>query len=164
MNWLDLFVVLISSVQSLSLIQLCNSMDCSMPGFPVLHQLPELTQTHVHWVCDAVQPSHPLSSPSPPAFNHSQYQGLFLWVSSSLQVVKVFELQLQHQSFQWIFRTDFLQDWLVWSCSPRDSQESSQTPQLNSDLNWRKCGKPLDHSGTTYIKSLIILQWRWEID
>ena len=71
--------------------------------------------THVHWVGDAIQPSHPLSSPSPPAFNLSQHQGLFQWVSSSHQVAKGLEFQLQHQSFQCIFRTDFLQDWLVWS-------------------------------------------------
>ena len=82
-------------------------MDCSTAGLPVHHQLPESTQTHVHWVGDAIQPSHPLSSPSPPALNLSQHQGLFLWVSSSHQVAKVLELQLQHQSFQWIFRTDF---------------------------------------------------------
>ena len=68
----------------------------------------EFTQTHVHWVGDAIQPSHPLSSPSPPAFNLSQHQGLFKWVSSSHQVAKVLEFQLQHQSFQWIFRTNFL--------------------------------------------------------
>ena len=87
---------------------------------------PELAQTHVHRVSDAIQPPHPLSSPSPPAFNLSQHQGLFRWVSSSHQVSKVLELQLQHQSFQWIFRTDFLYDWLVWSpCCPRDCQESS---------------------------------------
>ena len=87
---------------------LCNPMDCSTPGLPVHHQLPEFTQTHVHWVGDAIQPFHPLSSPSPPAFNLSQHQGLFKWVSSLHQVAKVLEFQLQHQSFQWIFRTDFL--------------------------------------------------------
>ena len=86
----------------------CDPMNCSTPGPPVHHQLPELTQTHVHWVGDAIQPSHPLSSPSPLAFNWSQHQGLFQWVSSSHQVAKVLEFQLQHQSFQWIFRTDFL--------------------------------------------------------
>ena len=75
---------------------------------PVHHQLPELTQIHVHWVGDAIQPSYPLSSPSPPAFNLSQHQGLFQWISSSHRVAKVLELQLQHQSFQWIFRTDLL--------------------------------------------------------
>ena len=86
----------------------CNPMDCSKPGLPVHHQLPEFTQTHVHWVGDAIQPSQPLSSPSPPAFNLSQHQGLFQWVSSLHQVAKVLEFQLQHQSFQWMLRTDFL--------------------------------------------------------
>ena len=84
---------------------LCNLMDCSTPGLPIHHQLPEFTQTHVHWVSDAVQPSHPLSCPSPPAFNLSQHQGLFQWVSSSHQVAKGLELQLQDQSFQWTPRT-----------------------------------------------------------
>ena len=88
---------------------LCDPMDCGTPGFPVHPQLPEFTQTPVHHISDAIQPSHPLSSPSPPAFNLSQHQGLFQWVSSSHQVAKVImEFQLQHQSFQWIFRTDFL--------------------------------------------------------
>ena len=86
----------------------CNPMDCSTPGFPVHHQLLEVTQTYVHWVSDAIQPSHPLLSPFPPAFNFSQHQGLFQRVGSSHQVAKVLEFQLQHQSFQWIFRADFL--------------------------------------------------------
>ena len=93
----------------------------------------ELAQTPVHRVGDAIQPSQPLSSPSPPAFSISQPQGFFQWVSSSHQVTKVLELQLEHQSFQWIFRTDLLQDGLVGSpCSPRNSQESSPTPQFKS--------------------------------
>ena len=105
----------------------------STPGLAVHHQLPEFTQTYVHWVGDAIQPSPPLPSPSPPALNLSQHQGLFKWVRSLHQVAKVMELQLQHQFFQWIFRTDFLQDGLVGSpCSPRDSQESSPTPQFKS--------------------------------
>ena len=112
---------------------LCDPVNCSTPGLPVHHQLLGFTQTHVHWVGDAIQPSHPLSSPSPSAFNLSQHQGLFKWVSSSHQVANVLELQLQHQSFQWTFRTDFLQDGLAESaCSPRDSQESSPTPQFKS--------------------------------
>jgi len=82
------------------------------PGLPVHHQLPEFTQTHVHWVGDAIQPSHPLSSPSS-AFNPSQYHGLCKWVSSSQQMAKVLEFQLQHQSFQWIFKLiSFRMDWL----------------------------------------------------
>ena len=88
-------------------------MNCSMPGLPVHHQLLESTQTHVHRVDDAIQPSHPLSSTSPPALNLSQHQGLFQWVSSSHQVAKVLAFQLQHQSFQWTPRTDsFRMDWL----------------------------------------------------
>ena len=121
------------SVQSLNGVWLCDPMDCSMPGFPVHHQLQELAQTHVHWVGDAIQPSHPLLLPSPPAFNLSQHQGLFQWVSSSHQVAKVLELHLQHQSFQWVFRTDFLWDGLVlYPCSSRDSQESSLALQFKS--------------------------------
>ena len=87
---------------------LCNPMNYSTPGLSVHHQLPEFTQSHVHWVGDAIQPSHPTSSPSPPALNLSQHQGLFKWVSSSHQVAKILELQLQHQSFQWTPRTDLL--------------------------------------------------------
>ena len=79
---------------------LCDPMDCSTPGFSVHHQLPEFTQTHVHQVSDAIQPSHPLSSPSPPALNLSQHQGLFQGVSSWHQVAKVLEFQRRHQSFQ----------------------------------------------------------------
>ena len=91
-----------------SRLTLWDPMDCSTPGFPVHHQLPELVQTHAHQVGYAIQPFHPLSSPSPPVFNLSQHQGLFKRVTSSHQVAKVWELQFQHQSFQWIFRTDFL--------------------------------------------------------
>ena len=96
-----------------SCLTLCDPMNCSTPGLPVHHQLLEFTQTHAHWVSDAIQPSHPLLSPSPPAFSLSQHQGLFQWVNSSHQVDKVLEFQLQHQSFQWIFRTDFLKDGLL---------------------------------------------------
>ena len=95
-----------------SVAQLCptlfDPMDCSTPGIHVHHQPPELTQTHVHWVGDAIQPAHPLSSPSPPALNLSQHQGVFQWDSSSHQEAKVLELQLQHQSFQLTPRTDLL--------------------------------------------------------
>ena len=101
-----------SSLQFSSVAQLCptlcDPMNRSTPGLPVYHQLLEFTQTHVHWVSDAIQPSHSLSSPSPPAPNPSQHQGLFQWVNSSHQVAKVLELQLQHQCFQWTTRTDLL--------------------------------------------------------
>ena len=111
-------------VQFISVAQLCpticNPMNCSTPGFPVHHQLLEFTQTHIHWVGNAIQPSHPLLSPSPPALNLSQHQGLFKWVGSSHQVAKVLEFQLPNHSFQWKFRTDCLYDWLVgFPCSPR---------------------------------------------
>ena len=109
-----------------SCLTFCSPMDCNMPGFPVYHQNPELAQTHVYRTGDAIKPSHPQSSPSPPAFNLSQPLGLFQWVSSSHQVAKVLEFQLQHQSFQWTPRTDLLQNGLFGSpWSPRDSQESS---------------------------------------
>ena len=98
---------------------------------PCPEPTPEHAQTHVHKFGDAIQTSHSLSSPSSPAFNLSQHQGLFKCVNSSLQVAEI--LELQHQSFQWIFRTDLLWDRLVGSpCSPRDSQESSPTPQFKS--------------------------------
>ena len=98
-----------SSIQSLSHVWLfATPWKCSTPGLLVHHQLLESTQTHVHWIGDAIQPSHPLSSPSPPALNLSQHQGLFKWVSSSHQVPKVLEFQLQHQSLQWTPRTDLL--------------------------------------------------------
>ena len=96
-----------SSVTQLCL-TLCNPMDCSVPGLPVHHQLPEFTQTHIHWVSDAIQPSHPLPTLSPPAHNFSQDQGLFKWVSSSHQVAKLLEFQLHHQSFQGTPKTDLL--------------------------------------------------------
>ena len=111
---------------------LCDPMDCSTPGFPIHHQLLELAQTHVHQVGDATQTSHPLLSPSP-AFNLSQHQGLF-WVNSSHQVAKVLEIQLQHQSFQMSIQDWFPLGCLVRSpCCPRDSQESSPTPQFKSN-------------------------------
>ena len=91
-----------------SCMTLCDPMNRSTPGLPVHHQLSESTQAHVHWVGDAIQPSHPLSSPSPHALNLSQHQDLFKWVSSSHEVAKVLEFQLQHQSFQWTPRTDLL--------------------------------------------------------
>ena len=118
-----------SQLSSQSCPTLCDPLDCSTPGLPVHPQLPEFTQTRVHWVSDTIQPSHPLSSPSAPTFSLSQHQGLFQWVSSLHEVIKVLEFQLQHQSFQWTPRTDLLQGGLVGSSwSPGDSQESSPTP------------------------------------
>ena len=121
------------SAQELSHVRLCNRMDCSIPGLPVHHQLPELIQTYVHQVSDDIQPTHPLSSPSSPAFNLFEHRGHSQGVSSSHQVAKVMESQLQYQSFPLIFKTDFLWDGLVGSpWGPRDSQESSPIPQFKS--------------------------------
>ena len=123
------------SVQFSSVAQLCstlfNPMSHSTPGLPVHYQLPEFTQTHVYRVGDAIHPSHPLSSPSLPTLNPSQLQSPFQWVNWSHEVAKVLEFQLSHQSFQRNPRADLLQNGLVGSpCSPRDSQESSPTPQF----------------------------------
>ena len=106
-------------------------MDYSIAGLPVPHHRPKFAQVHVHCIGDAIQTSHPLMPSSPPALNLSQHQGLFQWVSCLHQMTKILEFQLQHQSFQWVFRVDFPWDWLVWSpCFPRDSQESSPAPQF----------------------------------
>ena len=102
-NWAVQFSSVVQSCPTL-----CDPMNCSTPGLPVHHQLPEFTQIHVHRVSDAIQPSHPLSSPSPPAPNPSQHQSLFQWVRSSHEVAKVLEFQLQHHSFQRNPRADFL--------------------------------------------------------
>ena len=135
--WGFMLVVSQLSVQFSSVTQscltLCDPMNRSTPGLPVHHQLQEFTQTHVHRVSDAIQPSHPLSSPSPPAPIPSQHQSLFQWVNSSREVAKVLEFQLQHHSLQRNPRVDPLQKGLVGSpCSPRDSQESSPTPHFKS--------------------------------
>ena len=110
--WIWYVLLCLVSVQFSSVTQscptLCNPMNRSTPGLPVHHQLPEFTQTHVHPVGDAIQPSHPLSSPSPPAPNPSQHQSLFHWVNSSHEVAKVLEFQLQHHSFQRNPRADLL--------------------------------------------------------
>ena len=108
-------------------------MDCSMPGLSVPHHLLKFAQVHVHCIGDAIQPSHPLTPSSPSALNLCQHQGLFQWINCLHQMTQILEFQLQHRSFQWVFRVDFPQDWLVRSCclrTARDSQESSPTPQL----------------------------------
>ena len=110
--YISYFTMLLISVQFTSVAQSCptlwDPMDFHMPGFPIHHQFSELAQIHVHWVSDTIQTARPLSSHFPPAFNLSQHQGLFQWVSSLHQVVEGLELQLQHQSLQWKLRTDFL--------------------------------------------------------
>ena len=114
----------VSSVTQ-SCLTLCDPMDCSTPGLPVKHQLPEFPQTHVHWVSDAIQPS-------PPAFDLSQHQGLLKWVSSSHHVAKVLEFQLHHQSFQWISGLiSFRRDWLDLLAVHR-TLKNLQTPKFKS--------------------------------
>ena len=137
-------------------------MNRSTPGLPVHHQLPESAQIHVHWVSDAIQPSHPLSSPSLPAPNPSQHQSLFQWVNSSHEVAKVLEFQLQHHSLQRNPRADLLQNGLVGSpCSPRDSQESSPTPQFKSSnsLSLSFFIVQLSHPYMTTGKTIALTRW-----
>ena len=129
--------IVYTSVQFSSVAQsyltLWDPMGCRTPGCPLHHQLPEFTQSHVIWVGDAIQPPYALSTPSPPAPNPSQHQSLFQWVNSSHEVGKVLEFQLQHHSLQRNPRADVLQNGLVGSpWCPRDSQESSPTPQFKS--------------------------------
>ena len=107
-SWYQFNISVQFSSVAQSCLTLCDPMNRSTSGLPVHHQLPESTQTHVYRVGDAMQQSHPLSSPCPPAPNPSQHQGLFQWVNSSHEVAKVLEFQLQHQSFQWTPRTDLL--------------------------------------------------------
>ena len=109
---------------------LCDPMDCSTSGFPVLHNVLEFAKIHVHWVIDAIQLSYPLLPSSPPALNLSQLQGLFQWIGSLHNVAKVLELQLQHQSFQWIFRIDFFRiDWFELLAIQGTQESSSSTVQ-----------------------------------
>ena len=116
-----------------SCLTLRETMDCSTPGFPVHHQLPELTQTHVHWVSDAIQPSHPLLSPSPPTFNLSQPQGLFQWISSSIRWPKYWSFSFSiSPSNEYSGLISFRIDWLDLLASRRNSQESSLAPQFKS--------------------------------
>ena len=156
----------IASVQFSSVAQscptLCDPMNRSTPGLPVHHQLPEFTQTHVHRVSYAIQPSHPWSSPSPPAPNPSQHHSLFQWVNSPHEVAKVLEFQLQHHSFQRNPRADLLQNGLVTSlCSPRDSQESSPTPQFKSinSLAFSLFTVQLSHPYMTNGKTIALTRW-----
>ena len=128
-----------------SVVSDCDPMNQSTPGLPVHHQLLESTQTHVHWVGDTIWPSHPLLSPSPPAFNLPQHQGLFKWVSSSHQVAKALEFQPQHQSFQWTPRTSWEGLYyfcillnlavFLWSIYPGRWYLESNRLQNNEDIN-----------------------------
>ena len=154
---------LFSSVKSLSRVRLVVTpwTSFSMPGLPVHHQLPEFTQTHVHWVGDVIQPSHLLSSPSPPSINLSQHQCLFKWVNSSHQVAKVFTFQLQYQSFQWTF------NWLPLGWTGFISLQSkglSSLLQHHSSKAWiLRCSAffivQLSHPYITTGKTIALTRW-----
>ena len=138
-----------------------DPIDCNMPGSLVLHYFPEFAQTQGHWFSNAIQPSHPLFLPFPLALNVSQHQSLFQWVISLQQVAKVLELQLYHQSFQWIFRVDFFWNWLVWSpCSRRDSQEYSLVPQFENIFGLQPSFLvQLSHPYMTTGKTITLTTW-----
>ena len=143
---------------------LYNPMDCSMPGFPVHHQLQEPTKTHVNWANDAIQPSHPLLSPSPPAFNISQHHGLFQWVSSSHQVTQVLEFQLQHQSFQWILRLiSFRMDWLDLLAVQRTLKGLLQHHSSKASIFWHSAffTVQLSHPYMTTGKTIALTRWNF---
>ena len=128
-----LYIIFSDKVEFSSVAQswptLCDPKDWSTPGFPVLPQLPELTQTHIHWVGDAIQPSHPLPSPSPATFNHSQYQGLFQWVSSLHHVAKSIGVAASTSVLSMNIHNCFPSGLTVLiPCIPRNSQESSPKP------------------------------------
>ena len=135
-------------------------MNCSTPGLPVYHQLPEFTQTQVHRVSDPIQPSHPLASPSPPALNQSQHQSLFQWVSFSHEVAKVLEFQLQHHSLQRNPRADLLHNGLDGSpCRPRDSllqHHSSKASILQRSAFFTV---QLSHPYMTTGKTIALTRW-----
>ena len=137
-------------------------MNHSTPGLPVYHQLPECTQTHVHWVGDAIQPSHPLLSPAPPAFNLSQHQGLFKWVSSSHQVAKGLQFQLHHQSFQWTpGLISFRMDWLDLLAVQGTLKNLFQHHSSNASVLWHSAFfiVQLSHPYLTTGKTITLTRW-----
>ena len=132
---------------------LCNPTDCNTPGFLVLHHLPELVQSHVHWVSDAIQSSLPLLPPSPPALNLSQHQGLFQWVGSSHQVGKVLELQLLHQS-------NPCHSWKGVLCIIKcmtDGHRKAMT--LKQVSQWANCGLILSTNFLNFFRKLSATLW-----
>ena len=141
---------------------LCDPMNCSTPGLPVHHQLSEFTQTHVHWVGDSIQSSHPLLSPFPPALNLSQHQGLFKWVSSLHQVAKILEFQLQHLSFQWTTRTDlFRMDWLDLLVVQGTLKSLLQYHSSKASILWHSAFfiVQLSHPYMTTGKTIALTRW-----
>ena len=148
-------IIKISSVAQ-SCLTLCYPMDCSTPGFPVQHQLLELAQTHVRRVGDAIQPSHPLSSPSLPGFNLSQHQGLFQWVSSSHQVAKVLEFQLQYSGL-----ISFRINWLDLLAVQGTLKSLLQHHSSKASVLWHSTffTVQLSHSYMTTGKPIALTRW-----
>ena len=150
-------VILFNSPQFSSVVQscptLCNPMNHSTPGLPVHHQLPEFTQTHVHWVGDDIQPSHPLSSPSPPAPNPSQHQGLFQWVNSLHEVAKVLEFQLQHLPMN-------IQDWSPFGWTGWISLQSKGLSRVFSTPQF----KSINSSALSFLHSPTLTIHTWPLE
>ena len=161
----------LNNVQSISCVWLCDLMNRNMPGLPVHHQLPESVwvdsrswwcPTHVYWVGDAIQPSHPLSSPSAPAPNPSQHQGLFQWVNSLHQVAKVLAFQLQHQSFQWTpGLISFRMDWLDLLAVQGTLKSLLQHHSLKASILRRSAFfiVQLSHAYMTTGKTIALTRW-----
>ena len=157
-------IVLLQQFSSVaqSCLTLCDSMSRSTPGLPVHHQLPEITQTHVHQDSDTIQSSHPLSSPSPPTLNPSRHQGLFQWVNSSHHVAKVLEFHLQHQSFQWTPRTDLPRmDWLDLLGLQGTLKSLLQHHSSEASILWHSAflSIQLSHPYMTTGKTIALTRW-----
>ena len=145
-----------------SCLTFCDPMNSSTPGFPVLYCVPEFAWTLVLSISDAIQSLHPLLTPTCLAFDLSQEQGLFQWVGTWHQVAKALELHLQHKSFQWIFRADFLWDWLVWSpCCPRTLKSLIQQQNLKASILQHSAFYmiPLSHTYMTTRKNIALTRW-----
>ena len=158
--WHSLIINISSVVQLCP--TLCDPMDWSTPGLPVHHQLPEFTQAHVHWDSDAIQPSHPLSSPSPSAFNLSQHQGLFQWVSSSHQVAKVLELQFSiSPSNEYSGLISFRMDWLDLLAVQGTFKSLLQHYSSKASILWRSALfiVQLSHPYMTTGKTIALTRW-----
>ena len=157
----QLFTTPMSSVQLLSRVWLCDPMDCSMPALPVHHQLPEFTQTHVHQVSDAIQPSNLLLSNSASAFNLSQNQGLFKWVSSSHQVAKVWEFQLISPSREYSRLISFRMDWLDLLAVQGTLKSVLQHQSSKAPILWRSAFfiVQLSHPSMTTGKNIALNIW-----
>ena len=145
------------SLVAQSCLTLCDPMDCSTPGFSVHRQLPELAQTHVHRVGDTIQPSHPLSYPSPPAFNLSQFQGLFQWVSSSHQVPKDWSFSIS-PSNEYSELISFRMDWLDLLAIQGTLKGPLQHHSSKASILWRSAFLmgPLSHSYVTTGKTIAL--------